>query len=118
MAWGGGRLALMGFSQGAMMTLACGLRRRPAPAALLAFSGRLAFPLPEDLTGAPPVLLVHGESDEVVPVRGSREAESALRAKGVAVAALYRPGLGHGLDDAGLEAGARALLRVFPEAAS
>jgi phospholipase/carboxylesterase len=114
----GEKLALMGFSQGAMMTLACGLRRSPAPAALLAFSGRLAYPLPASLGAAPPVLLVHGEADEVVPASGSREAESALRAQGVAVEALYRPGLGHGIDDAGLAAAESLLVKVFPEAAS
>lgn len=112
----GNALALMGFSQGAMMTLACGLRRQPSPALLLAFSGRLAFPLPEDLSHAPPVLLVHGESDDVVPVAGTREAESALRARGVRVTTLYRPRLGHGIDDEGLEAAAAALSAAFPPA--
>jgi phospholipase/carboxylesterase len=111
-------LALTGFSQGAMMTLACGLRRRPALAALLAYSGRLAFPLPGDLSGAPPVLLVHGEADDVVPVAGSREAESALRAKGVAVQALYRPRLAHGIDDEGLMAGMAFLKTVFSQSAA
>ena len=106
-------MAIMGFSQGAMMTLACGLRRQPAPAVLLAYSGRLAFPLPADLTNAPPVLLAHGEADDVVPVNGSREACSLLRAQGVAVETVFSPRLGHGLDDAGLEAGARLLARVF-----
>lgn len=110
----GSALAIMGFSQGAMMTLATGLRRRPAPAALLAYSGRLAFPLPDDLSAAsPPVLLAHGLADDVVPAAGSREAELALKAKGVAVQAVYSPRLGHGLDDAGLEAGLDLLLRAF-----
>ncbi len=109
----GSALAIMGFSQGAMMTLAVGLRRAVAPAALLAFSGRLAMPLPDSLPGAPPVLLVHGMADEVVPVSGSREAEAALRAKGVAVRAIYSPGLGHGIDEAGLIGGAQALEQAF-----
>ena len=112
----GAALALMGFSQGAMMTLAAGLRRSPAPAA--AYSGRIAFPLPEDLSAAPPVLLAHGLADEVVPAAGSREAESALRAKGVDVQAVYSPRLGHGLDDAGMEAGLSLLQRAFGVAAS
>jgi phospholipase/carboxylesterase len=111
-------MALAGFSQGAMMTLASGLRRRPTPAALLAYSGRLIYPLPDDLSHAPPVLLVHGEADDIVPVAGSREAESALRAKGVAVEALYRPRLAHGIDDEGLEAGRKLLQRVFSAPAS
>ena len=114
----GSALALMGFSQGAMMTLASGLRRQPAPAALLAYSGRLAFPLPAELGGAPPVLLAHGMADEVVPVAGSQEAESTLRARGVAVRAVYSPRLGHGIDDIGLEAGLEMLRRVFGVAAT
>jgi phospholipase/carboxylesterase len=59
------------------------------------------------------VLLAHGLADEVVPAAGSREAESALRAKGVEVQAVYSPRLGHGIDDAGLEAGISLLMRAF-----
>ncbi len=103
-----GQLALMGFSQGAMTALFCGLRRDPPPAAILGYAGRLlgAEALGAELAARPPVLLVHGEADEVVPAEASRAAEAALRALGVAVAASYRPGLGHALDDAGLSEGA------------
>ncbi|HWT07586.1 MAG TPA: prolyl oligopeptidase family serine peptidase [Roseomonas sp.] len=55
------------------------------------------------------MLLVHGEDDEVVPVAASRRTEAALQAAGVPVRALYRPGLGHGLDEVGLAAGAEVL---------
>jgi phospholipase/carboxylesterase len=53
------------------------------------------------------------EADDIVPVQATRVAESALRAAGVAVTALYRPGLGHGIDEAGLAAGAEALQAAF-----
>ena len=107
--------ALMGFSQGAMMALHVGLRRTVAPRAIMAFSGALLAPgRIGEAVGRPPVLLVHGEADEVVPVQRSRDAEAALLAAGIPVQALYCPGLGHGIDEAGLSAGAIALQRAFP----
>ena len=106
--------ALMGFSQGAMMVLYAGLRRSAAPRAILAFSGALVAPTQlNERSNNAPVLLVHGESDDVVPVRRSREAETALRAAGVVVTSRYIPGLGHSIDDAGLAAGAAALRAGF-----
>lgn len=107
-------VVLMGFSQGAMMALFTGLRRAPPPAAILAYSGRLIGEerLAGEIAGRPEVLLVHGEADEVVPAAASRAAEAALRAAGVPVEALYTPGLGHGIDEAGLAAGAGLLRRA------
>ncbi|WP_426956624.1 alpha/beta hydrolase [Muricoccus radiodurans] len=108
------RVMLMGFSQGAMTALYCGLRRSTPPAAILAFSGVLLAPesLSAEMKGRPPVLLVHGEADQVVPVAGSRAAERALRDAGVPVESVYSPRLGHGIDEAGLSAGALALQRA------
>ena len=110
--------ALMGFSQGAMIVLFAGLRHVPPPRAILAFSGALIAPetLPAELTGRPPVLLVHGEADEAVPVSRSHDAEAALRAAGVPVEATYIPRLGHGIDDTGISMGALALQRAFSRA--
>lgn len=106
--------ALMGFSQGAMTALYTGLRRPVAPRGVLAYSGALVAPdrLGEAIA-RPPVLIVHGEDDAVVPVERSRQAQQALEASGFAVQALYCPRLGHGIDDAGLSAGALFLQRVF-----
>lgn len=108
-----GDVALMGFSQGAMTALFCGLRRRAAPAAILAYAGRLVAPetLEAELSARPPVLLVHGEEDPIVPAEASRAAESALHALGVPVEAAYRPGLDHALDEAGISLGALTLQR-------
>jgi phospholipase/carboxylesterase len=111
-------LALVGFSQGAMTALHAGLRMAEPPAAILAYSGALLAPesLPAELAARPsppPVLLVHGELDGVVPVRASRGAEAALRAAGVPVEALYVPGLDHTIDDSGLRAGIAFLRRAF-----
>ncbi len=107
--------ALMGFSQGAMTVLFTGLRRASAPRAILAFSGALIAPesLATELANNAPVLLVHGEADDVVPAQRSRDAEAALRAANVPVEAVYVPRLGHGIDDTGLAWGALTLQRAF-----
>ncbi len=111
-------LALMGFSQGAMTALHTGLRASVAPATILAYSGALLSPetLAAELRARPPVLVVHGEADPVVPTWAGRFAESALQEAGVPTEALFIPGLGHGIDEAGLAAGARMLQRVFAPA--
>ena len=106
--------ALMGFSQGAMTALHTGLRRRVAPRGILALSGALIAPERlAEATARPPILLIHGEDDEVVPVARSRAAQSALEASGFGVTALYCPRLGHGIDDSGLSASALFLQRIF-----
>ena len=98
-------VALMGFSQGAMVALHAGLRRAVPPRAILAYSGSLLDAVPPR-DAPPPVLLVHGERDEVVPAERSALAARALRAAGVPVQALFVATLGHGIDAAGLSAGA------------
>ncbi len=107
--------ALMGFSQGAMMVLFTGLRRAVAPRAILAFSGALVAPdrLSAEMAHPAPVLLVHGEADEVVPVARSRDAEIALRAAAIPVEAVFVPRLGHGIDPTGLAMGGLFLQRAF-----
>ncbi len=107
--------AIMGFSQGAMMALFTGLRRTQAPRAILAFSGALVAPqaLPGELANRAPVLIVHGEADDVVPVSRSHDAETTLGAAGVPVEAHYVPRLGHGIDDTAISLGALALQRGF-----
>jgi phospholipase/carboxylesterase len=107
--------AIMGFSQGAMMALFTGLRRKLAPRAVLAFSGALVAPdaLAGELANHAPVLIIHGEADEAVPVSRSHDAEAALIAAQVPVEAHYIPRLGHGIDDTGISLGALALQRGF-----
>lgn len=112
------RLALFGFSQGCMMALHTALRRPRPIAGVLGFSGHLIAPerLAAEIKSRPPVLLVHGDADEIVPFGAMRAAEQALREAGVAVEAHARPGLGHGIDQVGLELAARFLQRIFQEA--
>ena len=108
-------VAMMGFSQGAMMVLHAGLRRHPPPRGIMAYSGALldAPGLAAECAGHPPVLLVHGQEDEVVPFARAGAAESALARLGIPVQTLWCPKLGHGIDDAGLSAGALFLQRLF-----
>ncbi|WP_439579018.1 alpha/beta hydrolase [Elioraea sp.] len=92
---------LAGFSQGAMMALYTGLRMADPPGAIAAFAGALPgmAQTQAELRGRPAVLIAHGEQDDIVPVQMSRDMERLLRALGLRVHALYRPGLGHGIDD-------------------
>jgi len=107
------RLVLVGFSQGTMMALFVALRRARPCAALLGYSGALigAEILPEEIASRPPVLLVHGEADEVVPVQALPAAATALKANAVTVESETRPGLGHGIDERGIELGLSFLAR-------
>ena len=111
-----GAVALMGFSQGAMMVLHAGLRRPVPPAAILAYSGALldSPALDAEITGKPPVLLVHGEDDEVVPFARGPAAEAALRRRGIAVTTSWRKGVGHWVDEGGLQAGVAMLRELSP----
>ncbi|MCX2724191.1 alpha/beta hydrolase [Roseibium salinum] len=110
----GRSLALVGFSQGAMMAFQCGLRRRTPPAALIGYSGLL--PGPDRLEGIStqaPVLIVHGNEDDVVPCYHSDAAATALQRVGVAVTVHQLTGLGHTIDERGMVLGGRFLERAF-----
>ena len=104
-------LALVGFSQGTMMSLHVGLRRATAPAAILGYSGALAGPehLPGEITVKPPVMLIHGDMDEVIPVGALNMAANALGEAGVGVQWHVSQGIGHGIDGAGLSLGGEFL---------
>ncbi|HXF55601.1 MAG TPA: dienelactone hydrolase family protein [Hyphomicrobiaceae bacterium] len=106
------RLALVGFSQGTMMALHVGLRRANAPAAIVGFSGVIAGPdrLSAELACRPPVLLIHGAADEVIPVEACHLTRETLAAAGVPVEWHIRPGLGHGIDPEGLKCAGRFLV--------
>ncbi|MDR4308016.1 prolyl oligopeptidase family serine peptidase [Chelatococcus sambhunathii] len=105
------RLALVGFSQGTMMALHVGLRRKIPPAAILGFSGMLVSPeaLKTEATGKPPILLIHGDRDDVIPVDALFAATDGLSAAEIPVEWHLSPGLGHGIDGEGLRQGAAFL---------
>ncbi|MDE2915035.1 MAG: dienelactone hydrolase family protein [Paracoccaceae bacterium] len=102
--------AIVGFSQGTMMALHVAPRRPDPCAAIVGFSGRLlASPSSDDVQSRPPVLLLHGESDEMVPFDSMAAAESALTDAGFSVRTHATPNLGHGISVDGIEI-ARAFL--------
>jgi phospholipase/carboxylesterase len=109
------KLALVGFSQGTMMALHVGPRRATAPAAIVGYSGALIAPdaLTSDLKSRPPVLLVHGMADELVPFGAMDAAAAALQSFGLSVETLARPGLPHSIDPEGLARGGQFLQKNF-----
>jgi phospholipase/carboxylesterase len=116
---GNRQLALVGFSQGAMMALFVAPRRAPAVAAVLGFSGALlgAERLAAEAVSRPPVLLVHGAADEVVPAAALFDAVAGLQAAGLPAQWQLCPGLPHAIDPASLAHGAAFLATAFADAA-
>ena len=105
------RLALVGFSQGTMMSLHVGLRRAVKPAAIVGFSGLLAGAPPD--TAFPPILLTHGDSDTVIPPQAMFLAAGQLGLAGAAVQWHLARGMGHGIDPEGLHIAGKFLALAF-----
>ena len=112
--------ALVGFSQGTMMALHVGLRRAVAPAAIVGYSGMLVVPenvdpdaFAAEIKVKPPVLLIHGDQDELIPVQALMHAAQGLAALEVPVEWHISPGIGHGIDQEGLRQGGEFLARHF-----
>jgi phospholipase/carboxylesterase len=100
------RLALVGFSQGTMMALHVGLRRKTPPAGIIGFSGYLAgADKLDEVTGKPPTLLVHGDRDEVLPLDSLFLAFNALGKAEIPCQWHISFGIGHGIDGGGLTHG-------------
>ena len=95
---------LVGFSQGTMMSLHIAPRRRDAFAGVVGFSGRLLRPddLADDTLSKPPILLIHGDQDDVVPPVSMPEAGDALTNAGFEVYGHVMKGTGHGIAPDGL----------------
>ena len=113
-------LALVGFSQGTMMALHVGLRRATPPAAIIGYSGLLAAPnqtdvaaMAHEITSRPPVLLIHGDSDPLIPPQALPMSATALRALGVSVETHMSAGVGHGIGEDGLRLGVEFLAKAF-----
>jgi phospholipase/carboxylesterase len=114
------RLALVGFSQGTMMALHVGLRRVQAPAAIIGFSGLAVLEEgkgPDGLKGhvaaKPPILLVHGDQDDVIPVDALFLSAEALAAAEVPCQWHLSVGVGHGIDGEALRQGGLFLAHAF-----
>ena len=110
------QVALVGFSQGTMMSLEVAPRRADALAGVVGFSGRLIGPeaLIDEVVSRPPILLVHGDADEVVPPQALPEAAGALEAAGFSeVYAHVMRGTGHGIAPDGLSVALAFLRQVL-----
>jgi phospholipase/carboxylesterase len=113
-------LALVGFSQGTMMALHVGLRRASAPAAIVGYSGLLVLPpdlnadsFAGEIKARPPILLVHGDRDDLIPAQALFQGAQGLAALDIPVEWHLSAGIGHGIDNEGLRHGGEFLARRF-----
>ena len=109
------KVALLGFSQGTMMSLYVAPRRTPAVAAVLGYSGALVGgdTLPQERRSSPPVMLIHGMNDDVVPFQAMLHAVAGLQNANINVTSMPCPNLAHSIDDLGLTQGLMFLRRMF-----
>ena len=109
------RLALVGFSQGTMMSLHVGLSRAIKPAAIVGYSGLLAGAQTQGPLGsdAPPILLIHGDADPMIPPEALFMSAGALGHAGASVQWHISPGIGHAIDADGLALGGTFLTMAF-----
>lgn len=108
-------LAFVGFSQGAALALFAGLRHSPTIAGAVSFCGALPDTpaLQDDIPSKPPLLLIEGEADEVVPFEAQARTGSWLEAVGLDVETVVRPDLGHAIDAEGIARAGAFLQRVL-----
>ena len=113
-------LALVGFSQGTMMALHVGLRRGVTPAGIVGYSGMFVMPehaeadaFAPEIRSRPPVLLIHGDADQLIPVQALFHAAQGLASLGIPAEWHISPGIGHGIDQDGLRQGGEFLARCF-----
>ena len=109
------KVALVGFSQGTMMSLYAGPRRKGRIAGVMGYSGGLVG---VETLSAPdvhkiPVHLIHGNEDTVLPLQYYHIARQGLEENGFTVTGTIREGLPHSIDDQGVEEGGAFLSRVL-----
>lgn len=112
------KVCLLGFSQGTMMALHVGLRQPNAFGAIVGFSGALVGKnkLPDEITSPCPVLLVHGEADEMLPVHAVDLAQDGLSNAGIEAEVIRRPFLPHSIDAEGAKAAAHFIQKHLQQA--
>ena len=108
-------LALVGFSQGTMVSIFTVLRRKIPVAGVVAYSGRLIGKdlMTQEIRCKPPMVMINGDQDELVPVTLQPAAVETLRALGVNIEGHIRPGLGHSIDDVGIKIAQDFLSALF-----
>ncbi|MCZ4348060.1 alpha/beta hydrolase [Devosia neptuniae] len=107
------RVVLLGFSQGSIMALDALASGRWPVGAIVAFSGRLASPLPLAPSTETPLLLIHGDADPIMPPSEGVAAAEQLTAAGVRTRLSIEPGLGHQVSSKGLAEASAFLNDVF-----
>jgi phospholipase/carboxylesterase len=109
------KIALIGFSQGTMMSLFVSMRRKAKIAGVIGFSGQLIGKeaLKNEAISHPPVILINGDQDELIPVQEQQIAIQELRAVGVEVEGHIMPNLGHSIDAEGIEIARHFLEKIF-----
>ena len=110
-----GKLALVGFSQGTMTGLHVATRRSPAMAAFVGLSGALigAEVLKNEISEKPPICLIHGQMDDVVPYVSMKHASDTLKTVGIEAETHTRKGLGHSIDLEGIKIAGEFLKKAF-----
>jgi phospholipase/carboxylesterase len=102
-----------------MLALHAGLRRAASPSAIVGYSGALVLPeqkletLAAEIRARPPVLLVHGDVDDLIPPQALFQAAQGLAGLGIAVEWHMSRDIGHGIDGEGLRHGGEFLARRF-----
>ncbi|MBM3939978.1 MAG: phospholipase [SAR202 cluster bacterium] len=112
------RCVLLGFSQGCIVSLHAGPRRKEPLAGVVGLSGALVTgdTLAAEIANRAPVFLAHGEEDGVLPAAGTRQAAAALEALGVPVELHILTGLGHSIDGRVVQAASAFMRRVLSKA--
>jgi len=107
------KMALVGFSQGTMMSLYTGPRSKEKLAGILGYSGALVGGGGLKSTQKPPIHLIHGDNDSIVPVAAYHHARDILVKNDFEVSGYTTPGLEHSIDEQGLNSGLNFLLEML-----
>ena len=109
------QIALIGFSQGTMMSMFCGFRRKRRIAGIIGFSGQLIGKevLKSEISSYPPILLINGDQDELIPIQEQRIAVKVLEEENIDVESHIIKGLGHSIDFDGIQFAQDFLTKIF-----
>ena len=108
-------VVLVGFSQGTMVSIFTALRRERPIAGIIGFSGHLVGKnvLANEIQSKPPILMINGDQDDLVPVETQPVAVQILTTLGIDIESHIRPGLGHSIDEVGIDIAKNFLERSF-----
>ena len=109
------KLALIGFSQGTMISLFTAPRREKPVAGVVGYSGRLIGKdlIADEIRCHPPMVMINGDRDELVPAEVQPIAVETLSAAGIEIEGHIRPGLGHSIDEEGIQIAQNFLQKIF-----